>query len=118
MTIDEAIRYHIAAFENLTQPMAERSEIKCDEEHLQLVYWLKELKELREKTQWVPCNESMPEVGTSVIIYATGHRVSAYYDAVKGVFRLTESEDLFYAKSAVTHWMPMPEPPEETNKDE
>ena len=33
-------------------------------------------------------------------------------DAVFGVFRLTESDDLFYQKSAVTHWMPLPESPE------
>jgi hypothetical protein len=61
--------------------------------------------------RWIPCSEMLPEKDTSVIIYAAGHRVSAYYDAVKGVFRLTESDDLFYLRSAVTHWMPMPEPP-------
>ena len=62
--------------------------------------------------RWIPCSERMPEKDTSVIIYAAGHRVSAYYDAANGVFRLTEENGLFYRKSAVTHWMPMPEPPE------
>ena len=62
--------------------------------------------------RWIPCSERFPEKDISVIIYAAGHRVSAYYDAVDCVFRLTEENGLFYRKSAVTHWMPMPEPPE------
>ena len=61
---------------------------------------------------WIPCSERMPEKEMSVLISAQGHRVTAYYDAVKGVFMLTETEGLFYSMSAVTHWMPLPEPPE------
>ena len=61
--------------------------------------------------RWIPCSERLPEKDVSVLIYAAGHRVTAYFDAVKGVFRLTESDGLFYRTSAVTHWMPLPEPP-------
>lgn len=61
---------------------------------------------------WIPCSERMPEKDMSVLISAQGHRVTAYYDAVKGVFMLTETEGLFYSMSAVTHWMPLPEPPQ------
>lgn len=64
-------------------------------------------------SDWIPCSERMPEKDTSVLISAQGHRVSAFYDAVKGVFMLTETEGLFYSMSAVTHWMPLPDPPEE-----
>ena len=63
--------------------------------------------------RWIPCSERLPEKDTSVLIFALGHRVTAYYDAVKGAFRLTESNDLFYWKGAITHWMPLPEPPED-----
>lgn len=62
--------------------------------------------------KWIPCSERLPEKDVSVLIYAAGHRVTAYFDAVKGVFRLTETDGLFYLPSAVTHWMPLPEPPE------
>lgn len=61
---------------------------------------------------WIPCSERLPEKDMSVLISAQGHRITAYYDAVKGVFMLTETEGLFYSMSAVTHWMPLPEPPE------
>lgn len=61
---------------------------------------------------WIPCSERLPEKDMSVLISAQGHRVTAYYDSVKGVFMLTETEGLFYSMSAVTHWMPLPEPPQ------
>lgn len=65
--------------------------------------------------RWIPCSERLPEKDTSVLIYAAGHRVTAYYDAVICAFRLTKSNDLFYLPSAVTHWMPLPEKPETTS---
>ena len=64
---------------------------------------------------WIPCIERMPEKDMSVLISAQGHRVTAYYDAVKEVFMLTETEGLFYSMSAVTHWMPLPQTPEVIN---
>lgn len=65
---------------------------------------------------WIPCSERIPEKSTSVLISAQGHRVTAFYDSVKGVFMLTETEGLFYSMSAVTHWMPLPDPPEAEDK--
>ena len=65
--------------------------------------------------RWIPCSERLPEKDTSVLIYAAGHRVTAYYDAVICAFRLTQSNDLFYLPSAVTRWMPLPEKPETTS---
>lgn len=34
---------------------------KCAEDHRQLVGWLKELKQLREQTRWIPVSERLPE---------------------------------------------------------
>lgn len=65
---------------------------------------------------WIPCSERIPEKSTSVLISAQGHRITAFYDSVKGVFMLTETEGLFYSMSAVTHWMPLPDPPETEDK--
>lgn len=65
---------------------------------------------------WIPCSERIPEKSTSVLISAQGYRVTAFYDSVKGVFMLTETEGLFYSMSAVTHWMPLPDPPETEDK--
>lgn len=71
-------------------------------------------QQLNPTIRWIPCSERLPEKDMSVLISAQGHRVTAYYDAVKGVFMLTETEGLFYSMSAVTHWMPLPEAPELT----
>lgn len=71
-----------------------------------------EIEETPTLRDWIPCSERMPEKDTSVLISAQGHRVSAFYDSVKGVFMLTETEGLFYSMSAVTHWMPIPATPE------
>ena len=62
--------------------------------------------------RWIPCSERMPEAGTPVLIYACKHRVTAYYDNCKNLFRLTENDNLYYIAEYVTHWMPLPEPPE------
>jgi hypothetical protein len=86
-----------------------------DESTKQLLHWLEDYKHLQSVSSWIPCSERMPEKDTSVLISAQGHRVSAFYDSVKGVFMLTETEGLFYSMSAVTHWMPIPSPPEVTN---
>ncbi len=37
---------------------------KCAEEHRQLAEWLKELKQLREQTKWIPVTENTPPKGT------------------------------------------------------
>ena len=71
-----------------------------------------EIDRLQSVNSWIPCSERLPEKDMSVLISAQGHRVTAYYDSVKRVFMLTETEGLFYSMSAVTHWMPLPEVPQ------
>ena len=61
---------------------------------------------------WISVKDRLPEKSVPVLICAAGHRVTAYYDKVKEVFRLTEDENLYYLTEYVTHWMPLPEPPE------
>lgn len=127
MTLDEAIKhYQEVAKESRTAALTyARSNAydtansckACAQEHERLAMWLTELMAYRatdtECGHWIPCSERLPEKDVSVLIYAAGHRVTAYFDAVKGVFRLTETDELFYLTSAVTHWMPLPEPPKD-----
>jgi hypothetical protein len=61
--------------------------------------------------EWISVKDRLPEKSVPVLICANGHRVTAYYDKVKKVFRLTEDEDLYYLANYVTHWMPLPDPP-------
>jgi len=34
---------------------------ECARDHKQLAEWLKELKQLREQTRWIPCSERLPK---------------------------------------------------------
>lgn len=61
---------------------------------------------------WISVKDRLPEKSVSVLICANGHRVTAYYDKVKEVFRLTEDENLYYLTEYVTHWTYLPETPE------
>lgn len=40
----------------------------CVEEHRQLAEWLKELKNLREQTRWIPVSERYPEDGQRILV--------------------------------------------------
>lgn len=50
----------------------------------QLVEWLKELKQLREQTTWIPCSERLPEDRRAVLVTAYWHEtyqvmMASYY---------------------------------------
>lgn len=69
------------------------------------------------REQWISTKEKMPENDKSVLICACGHRVTAYYNHLKNAFILTENEKLYYETTAVSHWMPLPEVPQEDAVD-
>lgn len=73
----------------------------------------RQVEEAPAVNRWIPCSERLPEAGMPVLIYACKHRVTAYYDNCKNLFRLTENDNLYYIAEYVTHWMPLPEPPEQ-----
>ena len=64
---------------------------------------------------WISCSERMPEDGQHVIILCDGafvlyaqHRDGEFFDVVR------DGDEFFETQSRnVTHWMPLPEPPQE-----
>lgn len=61
---------------------------------------------------WIPVTESLPEYGERVLTY------DRYGHIRDRVLRKAGGTDLFtpdglYAKKHITHWMPLPEKPEE-----
>ena len=70
--------------------------------------------------KWIPCSERLPEFGVDVLVYAktwedhiqVAHR---QYDGI--MWELSDCE-YYFSKSDVTHWMPLPEPPEEVQDDD
>lgn len=52
-------------------------------EFRQLADWLKELKQLREHTRWIPCSERLPEDLEPVNITWVNHNPEGYYADIK-----------------------------------
>lgn len=64
-------------------------------------------KEALERTRWIPCSERMPEHSGRCLCYCNGEvRVLRYW-------RTQQEFQYGGRKRNVTHWMPLPEPPEE-----
>ncbi|MEC9496100.1 DUF551 domain-containing protein [Escherichia whittamii] len=67
---------------------------------------------------WISCSERMPDDGQHVIILCDGafvlyaqYRNGEFFDVVRN------GEEFFETQSRnVTHWMPLPEPPQEVNQ--
>ena len=73
-----------------------------------------ELAELREKTRWIPVSERLPE--------DSGQYICAirYNEEPKKTWVEQRFWNIFWwdmYTSIVTHWMPLPEPPEATDAD-
>lgn len=69
-----------------------------------------EIKTNLDSNDWIPCSERMPEDNSLVLIIGGGHRCIAVYNESKQRFYL---EDDYYEVSQVTHWLPVPEIPQE-----
>lgn len=87
MTIDEAIKRAekvvekheklantYESFQDYGNPKssitsAHKKCLKCAEDYRQLAEWLKELKQLREQTRWIPVSERLPEDNDDVLVW-------------------------------------------------
>lgn len=72
--------------------------------------WAFDAEEAEAKLRWIPVAERLPKNGESVLVYRSGGnrisstmRIDIFPYLGDGVFCLL----------GVTHWMPLPEPPEE-----
>ena len=77
------------------------------EDHRQLAEWLKELKQLREQTRWIPVSKRLPEEDNQYLIcFYDGELELDYY--CRGSF----------SYSGVIAWMPLPEPYESQESED
>ena len=66
--------------------------------------------EALERQRWIPVSERLPNDGEFVLTYKNGQfEVQEYEKRRNGWI----SGDWFWSLCTVTHWMPLPEPPEE-----
>ncbi|HCT6056814.1 TPA: DUF551 domain-containing protein [Escherichia coli] len=64
---------------------------------------------------WISCSERMPDDGQEVVVQThSGWRYIAFYESHSGLFYDSPEGDVEYV--LVTHWMPLPEPPQEVNR--
>lgn len=141
MTLDEAIKRAEEVAE-MKKTLSEESELqgcsmyaircgKSAEEHRQLAEWLKELKQLREQTRWIPVSERLPERDTDVLISYRDKKEKGYTDIditsygnmyfgvrkVEGVKHWRDPFTYFSSNYEVVAWMPLPKPYKEENKE-
>ncbi len=80
---------------------------KCADEHKQLAEWLKELKQLREQTRWIPVSERLPENRNQEVLISLewGIDIGRYSDGEWHSEWINHYDD-----GNVLAWMPLPEP--------
>ena len=95
---------------------------KCAEDHSLLAEWLKELKQLREQTRWIPVSERLPEDKQEILFSTKTGRVHS------GKYHDDDSANQWYShrdkcrawNNVVNAWMPLPlcyEPKESEDKE-
>ena len=77
------------------------------------------IAELEEKQRWIPVSERLPEDGEHVLAaYVDTMLTAAYYRhhiAFGGVDNWWDTDECWHTGNP-THWMPLPESPEESKK--
>lgn len=131
MTLDEAIKHCEEVAEELrnvdmgeldalycgdTEYIEARKNdcIECAREHKQLAEWLKELKQLREQTRWIPCSERLPKeneyVGDVCKYYLIQDEYGDMYVAHFSSVGWIPINSLKAISDEVIAWQPSPQP--------
>lgn len=88
--------------------------IECANDHRQLAEWLKELKQLREQTRWIPCSERLPKeneyVGDVCKYYLIQDEYGDVYVAHLSSVGWIPINSLKAISDEVIAWKPSPQP--------
>ncbi len=70
--------------------------------------------------RWISCSERMPEDTKMLLAFSQGQIVAAYWNWVMSPIDYKKYRAFTYLSGnildGVTHWMPLPEPPQEVNR--
>lgn len=119
MTLEEAIKHaEEVMVENLEKTKGRNASdpiamncFECAKEHLQLEKWLKELKQLREQTRWIPVSERLPNFN-DIVLAST----NSDYDELRVILTVYSGEE-FWFNGKIKAWMPLPEPYKAESED-
>ena len=68
-------------------------------------------------SQWIKCSKKMPDDTQMLLAFSQGEIVAAYWDWVVNPIDYKKRRDFIYLSGntleGVTHWMPLPAPPQE-----
>lgn len=108
MTLDEAIKHaeEIAELNEWFDKNCLKS-IQCKEcadEHRQLAEWLKELKQLREQTKWIPIGKDFPKTEQYAFITVYNQTKMCWYQ--NGVFIDGRQNAYTKKNEELVAWMP------------
>lgn len=113
MTIDEAIK-HEEKFADSHDRIKQIKAVTLEEciraaEHRQLAEWLKELKQLREQTRWIPVSENLPKEGGDYLVTLCFDICGkgTVREVMKNFF-CTLSKKWLYEDEDVIAWQPLP----------
>lgn len=83
-------------------------------EQFESVKWERDMLADQLAERWIPVTERLPEEWEPVLVRSKyGFTTTALYIGVSGKWRFTSTHE-FMVKDSVTHWMPLPEAPEDT----
>jgi len=74
---------------------------------------------LREQVRWIPVSERLPEYGKAVLVMTTTSVLPRIGRHSPTISQWATTDLLYYhdiSYSQVTHWMPLPKPPDECHK--
>lgn len=103
MTLEEQIKI----FEHNAEHERQEQDLQGCLNFRQLAEWLKELKQLREQTEWIPTSEKLPEDYVHVLCqFALGGMGECYL--AHGLFHIVGGVRLSHDE--IVAWMPLPQP--------
>ena len=71
------------------------------------------IQQLESERRWIPVSERLPDLEVSVLTYYCGVCVGELYE--DGAWEISGFEG--FVLEEVTHWMPLPPPPKENDRD-
>ena len=114
MKIEEAIKRYInnAEYERTHENLQGCLEFK------QLADWLKELKQLREQTRWIPVSEKVPEEFADVLCCTDSDEVfiAKYLGKMNDGTDCFDDDDGMMQEGDLIAWMPLPQTYKEEGK--